>query len=221
MQPVTQKARKVPFQLEQPLKKWLEQGVKEDIFQPVPENAPIKRCSLLVQPKPRFESTPKSKLEPHMIRASIDLRVPNKYMERNRISQATVVEDFMYKFRDCNVFSKMNMRQGYHQLMLDPASREIATFSTPWGNMRLKRMVFRAKSSQDIFDEAIYKIFCDIPNCLNQRDDILIGGSYEEHNEALKSVLQRASDYGITFNKDKCQFDVTEIEFYGYKLTKE
>jgi len=34
------------------------------------------------------------------------------------------------------VFSKLDMRQGYHQLLLDPESRKIATFSTPWGNMR-------------------------------------------------------------------------------------
>ena len=158
MHPVAQIARRVPFHLEQALKKWLEKGVKEDILEPVPENAPNKWCSpLVVQTKPRFESTPKSKLEPYMIRASIYLRVPNKYMERNRISVATVVD----------------MVQGYHQLMLDPASREIATFATPWGNMRPKRLMFGAKSSQDIIDEAIYKVFCDIPNCLNQRDDIL------------------------------------------------
>ena len=67
VQPDAQQARRVPFHIEQPLKKWLEQGVKEDIFEPVPKNAPIKWCStLVVQPKPRFESTPKSKLERHM-----------------------------------------------------------------------------------------------------------------------------------------------------------
>ena len=143
-------------------------------------------------------------------------------MKRNKITQGPVVEDFMYKFHDCKVFSKLDMKQGYHQLLLDSDSRGVATFSTPWGNLRPRRLIFGAKSSQDLFNETIFKIFGDIPKCLNQRDDILLGGrNIEEHNETLQAVLQRAADFGITFNPDKCQFGVDEIEFYGYKFTKD
>ena len=83
--------------------------------------------------------------------------------------------------------------------------------------MRLKRLIFGAKSSQDLFDEAMFRIFGDIPNCLNQRDDILIGGAtLEDHNRTLEAVLQRANDFGITLNKEKCLFGVQDLEFYGY-----
>ena len=116
---------------------------------------------------------------------------------------------------------KFDMRQGYHQLLLDPESRIVANFSTPWGNMRPKRLIFEAKASQDLFNEAIYRIFGDKPRCLNQRDDILIGGrDIEEHNKTLEAVLQRAADFGVIFNHGKCQFGVEEIEFYGHKFTK-
>ena len=114
----------------------------------------------------------------------------------------------------------MNLRQGYHQLMMGPESREVATFITPWGNMRPKRLIFGGKCSQDLFDEQKYKIFGDIPNCLNQRDDILIGGiNIDEHNKTLREVLQRAKDFGITINREKCEFGVDDLEFYGYKFT--
>ena len=87
--------------------------------------------------------------------------------------------------------------------------------------MRPKRLIFGAKASQDLFDEAIYRIFGDIPRCLNQRDDILLRErNVEEHNKSLEAVLQRAADFGITFNPEKCQFGVEEIEFYGHKFTK-
>jgi len=138
---------------------------------------------LVVQPKPKFNKTPEDKLEPHVIRASVDLRIPNRSMERSRILQPPVVEDLTYKFHDCKLFSKMELKQGYMHLTLDPESRNIATFSTPWGNMRPKRLIFGARSSQDLFGEAMFRIFGDIPNCLNQRDDILIGGrTRREHN---------------------------------------
>jgi len=33
----------------------------------------------------------------------------------------------------------------------------------------------------------------------------------EEHNKTLEAVLQRAVDFGITFNPDKCQVLWTQI----------
>ena len=219
--PIAQKPHPVPYYLKEPLQKWLDECIKEEIFEKIAPGEPVTWCSpLVVQPKPRYSAISKDNLEPHMIRASVDLRVPNKYMERNRILQAPVVEDFTCKFHDCKVFSKMDLKQGYHQLILHLDSRAVATFSTPWGNMRPKRLIFGAKSSQDLFDEAMFRIFGDIPKCLNQRDDILIGGTtLEDHNETLEKVLQRASDFGITLNREKCQFGVNELEFYGYKFT--
>ena len=221
--PVAQKPRPVPYYLQEPLRKWLDECIKQDIFEKVDSGDPITWCSpLVVQPKPRYKNVSKDNLEPHMIRASVDLRVPNKYMERNRILQSPVVEDFTCKFHDCKVFSKMDLKQGYHQLILHPDSRAVATFSTPWGNMRPKRLIFGAKSSQDLFDEAMFRIFGDIPYCLNQRDDILIGGpTLADHNRTLETVLQRAKDYGITLNREKCQFGVQELDFYGYRFTSE
>ena len=157
-----------------------------------------------------------------MIRACIDLRVPNKFMKRNRITQGPIVEDFIYKFHECAVFSKLDFRGEYHQLVLHPDYRSVVTFSTPWGKYRPKRLIFGAKASHDLFDDMMCKIFGDIPMCLNQRDDILIGGrNIEEHNETPQAVLQIAEGYGVTFNLDKCQFGVEELEFYGYLFIQE
>ena len=43
----------------------------------------------------------------------------------------------------------------------------------------------------------------------------------KEHNSTLEAVLQRAADFGITFNREECQFGVEEFEFYGYLFTKD
>ena len=80
--PVTQRPRPVRHHLKRPLKEWLQQGVEEDIFEQVPEDEPVNWCSpLVIQPKPKFAHTPKEELGPYMIRASVDLRVPNNHME--------------------------------------------------------------------------------------------------------------------------------------------
>ena len=140
--PVAQKARPVAYYLQEPLKKHLDMCITEGIYEKVPTGEPITWCSpLVVQPKPRYKAVDGKKLEPHMIRACIDLRIPNQHMERNRITQSPIVDDFTHKFHSCNIFSKLDMNQGYNQLLLDPASRAIATFSTPWGNLRPKRFI--------------------------------------------------------------------------------
>ena len=70
-------------------------------------------------------------MELHMINARVGLRIPNQYMERHRIIQRTLFEDCMYKFHDCTVFAKLDMRRGYHHLLLELESRKVATFITP------------------------------------------------------------------------------------------
>ena len=119
-------------------------------------------------------------------------------------------------------FSQKWTRQGYLQLVLDPKSREVALLRTPRGNMRFERVIFGAKASQDLFDETMYRIIGDIPKYLNQRDDIHLGGrNLQEHNKTLEKVLQRATDFGISFNKEKYQYAYTELDFCGYRVTSE
>ena len=81
-----------------------------------------------------------------MFRAAVDLRVPDKYVEINRILKAPIVEDFIHKFHDCITWRKLDLRQGYHYLVLLPGSRSIATISTSWGNFRPKRLVSVSKN---------------------------------------------------------------------------
>ena len=96
---VAQKPTPVAYYLQKPLEKWLEQCIEGEIFEEVPEGEPVTWCSPLVvqqKQKPKFCKMEKENPEPHMIRASVDLTVPNQYMERHRITQGTVVEDYMY-----------------------------------------------------------------------------------------------------------------------------
>ena len=55
IEPVASKSCPVPYCLQKPLKKWLDQGVREDIFEKIPDGEAITWCSpLVVQPKPKF-----------------------------------------------------------------------------------------------------------------------------------------------------------------------
>ena len=146
-----------PMSSAKPLKEWLEQGVNENIIEKVPDGETITWCSLqVVQPKPKYADIKNEELESQMIRASTDMRVPNEAIKRSRCFQSPRVEDFIYRLHDCKIFRKLDLRQVYHQLTLNHATRQVTTFSTPWGNCRPKRLVFGATCSQDVFDEAMF-----------------------------------------------------------------
>ena len=67
----------------------------------------------------------------------------------------------------------------------------------------------------------MYRIFGNIPRCLNQRDDILLGGKdMAEHDAVLEQVLQQAIDFNVTFNIEKCQFATETIDFFGHRFTE-
>ncbi len=115
--PLAQKPRPVPYLLQKPLKDWLAEGVKEEIFEKVPDREAITRClPLVVQPKPKFTDQKNEELEYHLIKTGIDMRIPNQPLKRCRCVQSPRVEDFIYRLHDCTIFTRLDLRQGYHQV---------------------------------------------------------------------------------------------------------
>ena len=213
-EPVAQKPRRVAYHLMEPLQKRLQEFVEQDIMEKVPDQEPITWCSpMVVQPKPK---------NPNDIRLSLDLRTLNKSMLRTRQVQAPITKDFITAFKDCRIFSKLDLNHGYHQFVIDPQSRQAMTFSTPWGNYRYKRLAFGGVNSQDLFDGEMAKILSGIPRTLNNRDDIMIGGvDLADHDKNLKIVLGRLKDYNLTLRQEKCEFRKSTLEFHGHLFTAE
>ena len=56
---------------------------------------------------------------------------------------------------------------------------------------------------------------------MSEPNGILTGGStLAGHSQTLETVLQRARDFGITLNNEKCLFGVQELDLYGCRFTK-
>ena len=90
-EPVAQKPRPVPYHLQKPpLKYWLDQGVMEGIFVKASDGEAITWCSPpVVQPKPKFADVKNEELESHMVRASINMRIPNHIHEMKPVCTIT------------------------------------------------------------------------------------------------------------------------------------
>ena len=75
---------------------------------------------------------PKGEEHEDEIRMVLDMRKPNTAIRRNHKPVPTL-DEMLEKFNGCTVFSKLDLRHGYHQIELHPGSRHITTFSTHIG----------------------------------------------------------------------------------------
>ena len=146
---------------------------------------------------------------------------PNKSIKRIHHVIPTI-DDIKYKVNGAVYFSKIDLNKGYHQLELEPNSRNITTFSTHLGFARYKRLNFGCKSATEIFHETIRQKLVSVNGALNIHDDILIyGRNKEEHHKNLKKVLDILKRWGLTANSGKCEFFASSIKFYGLIFTSD
>lgn len=78
------------------------------------------------------------------IRLCVDMRKANQAIIRERIPIPTV-DEVLENLNGGRVFSKLDLRLGFHQIELDEESRDITTFATHEGLFRYKRPSFGVK----------------------------------------------------------------------------
>ena len=158
-------------------------------------------------------STPKKDGD---VRICVDMRVANRAIVRERHPMPTI-DDLTHTLNGATVFSKLDLRAGYHQLTLAPESRYITTFATHHGLWRCKRLNFCTNSASEIFQKKIQSLLINIPGSLNISDDIIVFGKTQaEHDRALEAVCQKFSDVNLTLHKKKCEFNKSSISFFGF-----
>ncbi|XP_037577013.1 uncharacterized protein K02A2.6-like [Dermacentor silvarum] len=202
VQPVAQPHRRIPFSMREPLEEELERlqslGIIEKTEGPTPWVSPI-----VSVPKPH---------DLEHIRMCVDMRCANQAIQRERHVTPTV-DDILVALNGSILFSKLDLKDGYHQLELDASSRVITTFSIHAGLFRYKRLNFGINSAVKVFQDTIRQVLTNIPNVLNVSDDILVYGKTEkEHDEALKATLECLLASGLASTSRNAQ----ELTFFGH-----
>ena len=153
------------------------------------------------------------------IRLCLDPRDLNKAIKRHH-HPMPIVDEILAKLGGAKMFSKLDASSGYWQIKVDDESSKLLTFNTPFGRHRFKRLPFGIHSAAEVFQKKISEIISDIEGAANDQDDIIVfGKDSEEHDKALKQVLDRVRESGLKLNKKKCTFRMTEITFLGHLIS--
>ena len=166
--PVAQTVRRIPFSLRDKV----ESKVKElDIIEPV--EGPIPWVSpVVVVPKPNGD-----------IRLCVDMRRANEAIIRERHPIPTV-DEVLQTVNQSTVFSKIDLKWGYHQLELDEESRKITTFATYCGLFRYKRLIimFGINSAPEVYQHIIH-VLHGCKGASKISDNIIIHGKNRDEHD--------------------------------------
>ena len=207
VKPVAQPIRRTPFSLRSKVEEKVKELIDLDIIEPAAGPTPWVNPVVVV---------PKSQGD---IRLCIDMRRANEAILRERHPIPTV-DEILQSLNGSKVFSKLDLRWGYHQLELTDDSREITTFVTHCGLFRYKRLLFGVNSASEQYQHEVQTALAGIDGQENISDDIIVHGKDQaEHDARLELVIKRLGERGLTLNAAKCQFSMDELTFVGMVLS--
>jgi hypothetical protein len=122
------------------------------------------------------------------------------------------------------VFSKIDLRSGYHQIKIRASDIPKTAFSTRYGLYEYLVMSFGLTNAPAYFMYLMNSVF--MPELdkfvVVFIDDILVYSKNEdEHTEHLHIVLQRLRDHRLYAKLSKCDFWLREIKFLGHTISQD
>ena len=131
-------------------------------------------------------------------------------------------EDVFVKLQGGKRFTKLDLKNAYQQLPLDPDSQQFVTINTHRGLYRYKRLPFGIASSPAIFQRTMDIILQGLEHVAAIQDDILTTGKDDEHHiQNLNTVLSRLDSYGLRLQLNKCKFMQQSVTYMGCVISAE
>ena len=132
------------------------------------------------------------------------------------------IDDLFDQLRGAYVFSKIDLRSGYHQLKIRNSDIPKTTFTTRYGLYEYTIMSFGLTNAPAYFMYLMNKVFMEFLDkfVVVFIDDILIfSKTEEEHAEHIRLVLQKLREHKLYAKRSKCEFWLKEVSFLGHVVS--
>lgn len=156
------------------------------------------------------------------MRLCIDYREINKITIKNRYPLPRI-DDLFDQLRGATVFSKIDLRSGYHQLRIAEEDIPKTAFRTRYGHYEFLVMPFGLTNAPAAFMDLMQRYLRPYLDkfVVVFIDDILIySKTREEHERHLRLVLELLRKEKLFGKFSKCEFWLEEISFLGHIVSK-
>ncbi|GKA55845.1 putative reverse transcriptase domain-containing protein [Tanacetum coccineum] len=131
------------------------------------------------------------------------------------------IDDLFDQHQGSSVYSKIDLRSGYHQLRIKEEDIPITAFRTWYGHFEFQVIPFRLTNAPAVFMDLMNRV---CKPCLDKFvivfvDDILVySKDKEEHGKHLKTVLELLKKEGLYAKFSKCDFWLDSVQFLGHVI---
>jgi hypothetical protein len=151
----------------------------------------------------------------------VDYRSLNEVTIKNKYTLPRI-DDLFDKLRGACVFSKIDLRWGYHQLKIRATDIPKIAFTTRYGLYEYIVMSFGLTNASAYFMYLMNKVFMEFLDkfVVVFIDDILVFSKTKaKHAEHLRLVLQKLREHKLYAKRSKCEFWLKEVSFLGHVVS--
>ena len=155
------------------------------------------------------------------LRFCIDFRKLNEITRKDRYL-ILLIDETLARIGKAKVFTKLDIRQAFHRIRMDPNSEELTTFRTRYGAYKCKVLPFGLTNGPATFQRHINNVLMDYLDvfCTAYLDDIIIYSEIpKEHHNHVTKVIRRLLDAGLQVDVKKSEFSVTRTKYLGFVIT--
>nr|GEV28906.1 putative reverse transcriptase domain-containing protein [Tanacetum cinerariifolium] len=156
-------------------------------------------------------------------RMRIDYRELNKLTVMNRYLLLRI-DDLFDQLQGSSVYSKIDLRSGYHQLRVQEEDIPKTAFRTRYGHYEFQVMPFGLTSALAVFMDLmnqVYKPYLDKFMIVFIDDIIIYSKDEKEHEEHLKAILELLKKEELYAKFSKCEFWFPKVQFLDYVIDKQ
>ncbi|GJY85374.1 putative reverse transcriptase domain-containing protein [Tanacetum coccineum] len=144
----------------------------------------------------------------------------NKLTIKNRYPLPRI-DDLFDQLQGSSVYSKIDLRSGYHQLRIREEDIPITAFRTRYGHYEFQVMPFGLTNAPAVFMDLMNRVCKPYLDkfVIVFIDDILIySRNKEEHGEHLKTILNLLRSKKLYAKFSKCDFWLDSVQFLGHVI---
>jgi hypothetical protein len=133
------------------------------------------------------------------------------------------IDDLFDQPNGACVFSKIELRYGYHQLKIRASDIPKTSFITQYGLYEYMVMLFGLTNAPSYFMYLMNKVFMEYLDkfmVVFIEDILIFSKNEEEHDDHLRLVLQKLRENQLYAKLNKYEFWMKEVSFLGHIISE-
>ncbi|GKF35570.1 putative reverse transcriptase domain-containing protein [Tanacetum coccineum] len=153
----------------------------------------------------------------------INYRELNKLTVKNQYPLLRI-DDLFDQLQGSRVYSKIDLRSGYHQLRVREEDISKTAFRTRYGHYEFQVMPFGLTNAPAVFIDLMNRVcksYLDRFVIVFINDILIYSKSRKEHKGHLRLILKLLKEEKLYAKFSKCEFWLSKVQFLGHVIDSE